>query len=88
MSLIILPTLGTLTPFRLSCPSWDIRDFILSCCNLFCHIWSLSVGSLLYSEGKQRESRFEGGRGFGMCGKEAMACHDTLYETRIYFHLE
>lgn len=72
VALIILPTLGTLTPFRVPCTSLDMRAFILSCCILFCHVWSLSLGVLLYSEGKQRDSRFEGGKGSWMCGRKAM----------------
>ena len=45
-----------------------MRAFALSCHGLFCCVQLSSLRGLLYSEGKQSESEFEGGGGWGDLG--------------------
>ena len=52
MSWTLLPVLRTLSPAGLSLSSLNVITFALSYCALFCPVWLLSLGGLLFSEEK------------------------------------
>jgi hypothetical protein len=54
LSLTLLPALGTLFHLQVALPRLYMRAFALSDCILFCLVWLLSLGGLLFSEGTQR----------------------------------
>ena len=54
ISLTLLLSLGTLRLLLGCLVQTSCKSFSLSYCMLLCHVWLLSLGGLLFSEGKQR----------------------------------
>jgi hypothetical protein len=67
------------------CPA-SIGDFALFYCTMFCPVWLLSLGGLLFSKKEtQRELGERGGVAEGLERWETVV-HMLLFKTRAYFY--
>lgn len=79
--------LGLLSFYCVTLFSLDMRAFPLSYCILFCHVWLLPFGGLLFSEEKVSGSKSGAEKKLaeaGMSGERRKCGQDTVYERRIY----
>jgi hypothetical protein len=88
-SLTLLPTLGSLPPIALPCPT-SVWKFFPSFYILFCHAWLLSLTSLFFYNERQKrnESKTKERRGRGKMERvegRRNYNQDILYCKRTYF---
>jgi hypothetical protein len=86
LSLTILHICGTFPSCWVALSCLDVRVCALSYRNLLCHIWLISLGALLFSEGMQRGWIWSSGdvRGRDSEEGEGKLRLDVIHKRRLF----